>query len=142
MRKISWLLIMCVLVQSSARADFSVGSALEDEKHPIVPEVIHSPGKSGVTGYAYILGNLAEGPPQRVFRYEVSVRSTKNGRLIKRIKSDSRGQFQILLPPGIYSVRGAAKFRGCDPQTFIYYSQQEVGKVKPNQLRKVVLRFG
>lgn len=85
---------------------------------------------------------MQEGGPDWITSYEVEVRSTRNGRLIQRVKSDESGRFKIRLAPGIYSVQAKAKFRDGDAHVFTLSSLKQVGKVKPNQFRKAALQFG
>ena len=137
--KISWLLLACALVQIPTRADFTNGSVLEQP----TTKIIHTPGESGITGYAYSwMRTMSEGGPDYVTSCEIIIKSTKKGRILKRIKSNAQGRFKIPLSPGIYSVQAMAQFSDGDSNRFNLYSLKQVGRVKPNQFRKVVLQFG
>jgi hypothetical protein len=135
-------LLLCVLTHS-AYADFINDSPLEAPTKPNVPKVVRSLGQSGIIGFAFSeMQTLAEGGPQYVTLYEVVVRSTQNGRIIKRAKNKVGYKFKIALPPGIYSVQAVAQFRDGMGNRFNLTSLKQVGIVKPDQFRKVVLQFG
>lgn len=142
MTKFQWLLMLCALLQLPAFADFDANSIL-DFKHQFVPEIVASRGKSGLIGFAFFwLRTTQEGGPNFVTNSEVEVRSTRNGCLVQRDKSDSQGKFKIRLEPGMYSVQAKAKFRNGDAHVFTLSSLKQVGKVKLHQFRKVALQFG